>query len=251
MGPLHAITEEKPTQAKRKFPETRYGVLAISLALMVIAGVESSVVPWAPFYVVYAALATFIPIYFKSYRFGPIKDVPWWWWPICPVIAIAAQAILSVILNAGYGRVVVAMGGVQRLDDPLIAIAPMFDAMFAKSADKLGMAKSTVGTLYLTFVVLWAGLGEELFFRGYVQGTLRKRHSARYAITVASALFAVRHYMQMLILLPKYPIFAATAWVVMAFPLGILLGIFYERTKSLWLPVAIHYLFNIIPFLIQ
>src|SRR4029434_4473268 len=102
----------------------------------------------------------------------------------------------------------------------------------AKSAAKLGMAKSTVSTLYLTFLVLWAGLGEELYFRGYVQGTLRKRHSARYAITVASALFAVRHYMQMLILLPKYPIFAATAWAVMAFPLGILLGYFCERTKS-------------------
>ena len=43
---------------------------------------------------------------------------------------------------------------------------------------------------------------------------MSKRHSAKYAIAVASALFAVRHYMQMLLLLPKYPIFAATAWGV-------------------------------------
>ncbi len=238
------------TEANTKFHETTWGVLVISLALMVIAGVESSAVPWAPFYVGYAALATFIPLWLKTYRFGSIKDVPWWWWPICPVIAIGAQAILSVILNGGYGRVVVAMGGVERLDDPLIAVPPMFDAMFAKAAERLGMAKSTVSMLYFTLLVLWAGLGEELYFRGYVQGTLRKRHSARYAIAVASALFAVRHYMQMMLLLPKYPIFAATAWVLMAFLFGILLGIFYERTKSLWLPVAIHYLFNIIPFLI-
>ena len=34
-------------------------------------------------------------------------------------------------------------------------------------------------------------------------------------------------------------------------PLGILLGMIYERTKSLWIPVAIHYLFNIIPFLVR
>lgn len=64
-------------------------------------------------------------------------------------------------------------------------------------------------------------------------------------------LFAVRHYMQMLLLLPKYPVFAASAWVLMAFPLGIVVGIIYERTKSLWIPVAIHYLFNIIPFLVR
>jgi membrane protease YdiL (CAAX protease family) len=56
--------------------------------------------------------------------------------------------------------------------------------------------------------------------------------------------------MQMLLLLPKYPIFAASAWVLMGFVVGVALGILYEKTKSLWIPVAIHYLFNIIPFLI-
>jgi membrane protease YdiL (CAAX protease family) len=32
----------------------------------------------------------------------------------------------------------------------------------------------------------------------------------------------------------------------MAFALGIFLGFLYERTRSLWLPVIIHYLFNLI-----
>ncbi len=238
------------TESNAKFHETTVGVFVVSLAFMVIAGVESSVVPWAPFYVVYAALATWFPIRFKSYFFGPIKAVPWWWWVICPVIAIVMQAISSLLVNAVYARIVVAMGGVERLDDPLIGIPAMFDAMFGVAAERLGMAKSTVATMYYAFIVAWAGAGEELFFRGYVQGTLRKRHSARYAIGVATLLFAVRHYMQMLLLLPKYPVFAASAWVLMAIPLGILLGVFYERTRSLWIPVAIHYLFNIIPFLV-
>lgn len=239
------------TAEKIRFHERRIGILVVSMALMVIAGLENSVAPWAPFYVVYAALATWLPIKWGTYRFGPIKAVPWWWWLVIPIIAIFMQAITSVLLNAVYDRIVVAMGGVKRLDDPLIAVPAMFDAMFAAAAEHLGATKTTVGTAYFAFIVAWAGAGEELFFRGYVQGSLRKYRSARYAIVVAAALFAVRHYMQMLLLLPKYPIFAASAWVLMGFLLGILLGFLYERTKSLWVPMAIHYLFNIIPFLVR
>jgi membrane protease YdiL (CAAX protease family) len=221
----------------------------VSLALMVVAGVENRTAPWAPFYVVYAGLATLLPIKWGAYRFGPLRAVPWWMWAVCPVIAIVAQALIGLLLNGVYARVVVAVGGVERLDDPLITVPPMFDAMFAAAADRLGWSKEVVSRAYLGFIVAWAGLGEELYFRGYAQGVLRARHSARYAIVVAAALFAVRHYMQMLLLLPKYPIFAASAWVLTAFLLGVLLGFLYERTKSLWTPVAIHYLFNIIPFI--
>ena len=111
------------------------------------------------------------------------------------------------------------------------------------------MTAGMVQRLYFGFIIAWAGIGEELYFRGYVQGVLRRHHSARYAITAATLLFAARHYMQMLLLLPTYPVFAATAWCVVAIPLGIVTGYIYEKTNSLWMPVAIHYLFNIIPFL--
>jgi membrane protease YdiL (CAAX protease family) len=237
------------TEEHVKFHETTIGVFVVSVALMVVAGLENSVAPWAPFYVAYAALATWLPIKWRTYRFGPIKDVPWWWWVICPVIAILLQALAGVIVNAIYARIVVSAGGVECLDDPLFGVDAMFGAMFAAAGEHLGITTKAASMAYLGFVVAWAGLGEELYFRGYVQGALRKRHSASYAILVAAALFAVRHYMQMLLLLPKYPIFAASAWVLMAFPVGIALGVLYEKTKSLWVPIAIHYLFNIIPFL--
>jgi membrane protease YdiL (CAAX protease family) len=239
------------TEAHVRFHETTIGVFVVSTALMVVAALENSVAPWAPFYVVYAALATALPLVWRTYRFGPVRAVPWWLWAICPVAAILMQAFASVLVNAVYARIVVALGGVERLDDPLIGVPAMFDAMFAAAAAHLGIATETVSSAYFAFILAWAGIGEELYFRGYVQGALRKRHSARYAILVAATLFAVRHYMQMLLLLPKYPVFAATAWVLMAFPLGIVLGIAYERTKSLWVPVAIHYLFNLIPFLMS
>jgi membrane protease YdiL (CAAX protease family) len=233
---------------RREFPFTTLGVLAVSLALMVLAGLENRPAPWAPFYVLYAAAATWLPVRWKTYRFGPIRAVHWWMWAACPVIAILMQALASVAVHVVYARAVVAIGGPERLGNPVIGVPAMFDAMFEAASSRLHVAAGTVRAAYLAFLVAWAGLGEELYFRGYVQGVLRRRHSARYAIAVASVLFAVRHYMQMLLLLPKYPIFAASAWCLMAIPLGIVLGILYEKTRSLWMPVVIHYLFNIVPF---
>ena len=234
---------------RKGFHKTTIGVFAVSLVLMVVAGLENSVAPWAPFYFAYIGLATILPLKWKTYRFGPARSVRWWMWVVCPVIAILLQAIASVGINVIYARLVVAIGGPEWLDDPIVAVPAMFSAMFDSAAARLSIPANHVRIAYMSLVFAWAGIGEELYFRGYVQGVLRARHSARYAILMASLLFATRHYMQMLLLLPKFPIFAATAWVAMAIPVGIVLGIIYEKTNSLWLPVAIHYVFNLIPFL--
>jgi membrane protease YdiL (CAAX protease family) len=234
---------------RRGFQYTTLGVFAISFALMVLAGLENGPAPWAPFYVLYAAAATLLPLKWKTYHFGPVRAVRWWMWLACPVIAILMQALASVLVNVVYARWVVALGGPERLDHPIIGVPAMFAALFDAASLRLGLTPERVGVLYLGFLVAWAGLGEELYFRGYVQGVLRRHHSARYAITVAAVLFAVRHYMQVLLLLPTYPVFAATAWCAMAVPVGIVLGYTYEKTGSLWMPVTIHYLFNIVPFI--
>ncbi|HEX5132381.1 MAG TPA: CPBP family intramembrane glutamic endopeptidase [Candidatus Krumholzibacteria bacterium] len=241
-----------PTSTSRTpFHLTTAGVVIISLALMVVAGLENGPAPWSPYYVVYAGLATILPLRWKTCRFGPVRDVPWWMWAMAPVVAILLQAFASVIVNVVYAQIVVKLGGPGRLDDPVVGVPAMFQAMYAAASMKLGLDVGLVRVTYLGFLILWAGFGEEVFFRGYVQGVLRERKGARYAILVAAVLFAVRHYMQMGLLFPKYPVFAATAWVSMALPLGIVLGIIYEKTKSLWIPVAVHYLFNIIPFLLR
>lgn len=244
--------ESTPTPARTRtaFHRTTAGVFIISLALMVVAGLENGPAPWAPFYVVYVALAIGLPLAWKTYRFGPVRNVPWWMWLGAPVTAILLQAVGSVIVNVIYQRIVIALGGPERMNDPIVSVPAMFDAMYKVAASRLGMSAHAVKVAYLSFIVAWSGLGEELYFRGYVQGTLRERKGARYAIVTATLLFAVRHYMQMGLLLPKYPLFSATAWMAMAIPVGLVLGLFYEKTKSLWIPVVIHYLFNIVPFLL-
>ena len=231
------------------FQYTTIGVFSISFLLMVLAGLENRPAPWAPFYVVYALTITLLPLKWKTFRFGPVRNVRWWMWAACPVIAILLQAIASVLINVVYARWVVALGGAERLENPIVGVSAMFAAMFNAASLRLGMTPDAVATWYLAFIVAWAGLGEELYFRGYVQGVLRRHHSARYAITAATLLFAVRHYMQMLLLLPTYPVFAATAWCAVAIPLGIVTGYIYEKTNSLWMPIAIHYFFNLIPLI--
>jgi membrane protease YdiL (CAAX protease family) len=234
---------------RRGFQYTTLGVLVISLALMVLAGIENRM-PWAPFYVVYAAVATFLPLKWKTYDFGPIRRVRWWMWLACPVIAIVTLAIGAVFLNVVYARIVVGLGGAARLESPIIGVPAMFDSLYHTAAPRLATDPHTVKVAYLGFLTAWAGIGEELYFRGYVQGAIRRRRSARYSIIVGTVLFAVRHYMQMLLLFPTYPVFAATAWCLTVIPLGLALGYLYEKTHSLWMPVTIHYLFNIIPFLV-
>jgi membrane protease YdiL (CAAX protease family) len=234
---------------RRGFQFTTIGVFSISFLLMVLAGIENRLVPWAPFYVIYAAAATFLPLKWKTFRFGPARSIPWWMWAACPVIAILLQAIASVMINIIYAQWVVALGGAERLGHPIIGVSAMMTAMLDAAAAHTGLSTALVQKLYFGFILLWAGLGEELYFRGYVQGVLRRHHSARYAIIAATLLFAVRHYMQMLLLLPTYPVFAATAWCFAAIPLGLAVGYIYEKTNSLWMPVMIHYLFNIAPLL--
>ena len=235
---------------RKGFQYTTLGVLTISFALMVVAGLENRPAPWAPFYLMYAALATLLPLKWKTFQFGSVRRIRWWMWAACPVIAILLQAFCSVLINIVYARIVVALGGPERLGNPIIGVPAMFDALYHAAAPRLDTDAHSVKVAYLGFLVAWAGLGEELYFRGYVQGVLGRHHSARYSIAVATVLFAVRHYMQMLLLFPTYPVFAATAWCAMAIPLGLVVGYLYEKTHSLWMPVTIHYLFNIIPFLV-
>ena len=95
-------------------------------------------------------------------------------------------------------------------------------------------------------ITIWAGLGEELFYRGYLQARLRRRFGALTAIVGASAIFAVRHYTQVLIAWPHVPWSAATIWVVAAFIFGLAAGWLYEKSGSLLPPILCHYAFNLL-----
>jgi len=89
-------------------------------------------------------------------------------------------------------------------------------------------------TLVIFAALAAAPIGEEIFFRGVLQSTLRSRLGRPWlAIIVASFLFAAMH-MAVLESLPAL------------FVLAIALGYSYERTGRLWAPITIHMLFNLV-----
>ncbi len=79
----------------------------------------------------------------------------------------------------------------------------------------------------LVMAGMLAPVAEEMFFRGALYTWFRQRYSLWVAVLVSSALFALGH--------------ADTfAVVITSLLLGIVNALVFERTRSIWAPIAIH-----------
>ncbi len=76
-----------------------------------------------------------------------------------------------------------------------------------------------------------APIGEELLFRGVIHHWLR-RWGAVLAVVVSSLIFGLAHFNLMI--------------GAIAFILGIGCAIIYDRTRSLWAPIIVHVVFNLL-----
>ena len=79
-------------------------------------------------------------------------------------------------------------------------------------------------------ISVMAPITEELLFRGIVQGELRKAMPEPAAIIIQAILFAAYHIQ---------PVQASYALIP-----GVLLGVAYAWSRSIWVPIAMHMLFN-------
>lgn len=219
---------------------TDRGAIATVVLLTLLALLENGPLPWSPFYVLYALFAVAIPLWLRTYRFGRLRETAWWHW----LLALVAVAVLHALGGAIFGGLVPLVFG-DVLGDPYHDVAAALAAMWNEAAARLDLSAAVVQSAYLAFIFVWAGVGEELFYRGYLQGVLRRRRGPAAAVLVAAAFFAVRHAVQFALLWPAYPVVAAAAWVAFAFIFGVAMGALYERTGSLTLPVFIHVLFNV------
>ena len=92
-------------------------------------------------------------------------------------------------------------------------------------------ANSSVVDLML--IALLAGVGEELFFRGWLQGALASRFGIWSGILAASAIFGFAHYL-------------SSTYAIYAFITGIYLGMIYYLTENLYVVMLIHGLYDFI-----
>ncbi|MFP4208963.1 MAG: CPBP family intramembrane glutamic endopeptidase [Wenzhouxiangella sp.] len=90
-------------------------------------------------------------------------------------------------------------------------------------------ARAPPGTLLM--VALLAGVGEELLFRGVVQGGLDGVLGPWLALVMASLLFGVMHAL-------------TRAYFIVATLMGCYLGLVYLWTDNLLVPVLIHFLYD-------
>lgn len=96
-------------------------------------------------------------------------------------------------------------------------------------------------TLPEWLAILFVAPGEELVFRGIVQGLFRQTDGPVPAILFVSVLFGVVHYVAL-------AGSGKVTYIVVTLLLGVLLGYVYERTENILVPVVVHGLYNAILF---
>lgn len=95
--------------------------------------------------------------------------------------------------------------------------------------------------LLIPLSFLLVGPGEELLFRGLIQGRLAESFQSSVAIVLASALFAVIH-------IGSLSGQGKLVYILLVFGLALILGASYEYTDNLAVPALIHGGYNAVQF---
>lgn len=113
--------------------------------------------------------------------------------------------------------------------------------------DALVHGSGTAGritSLLAALSVVFRSVGEEVFFRGFVQGLLRRRLAAWPANLIQGTLFVLMHLPLLLVDLRFWPI------LPVQFVAGLVMGWLRERTGSVGPPALTHAVINVVAGLI-
>ena len=213
---------------------------------------------WGPIHIVWAVLAIIVLVIAESAIvtiFDPDPD--------------SGGGLLAIQGLVALNLVGVAFGFASLRDSPVVAPARLGLRGFAPSA--LGIA-ALAYLAYIVFAAIYAPLfspeqedvtrdlgvdeggvaavvagvlivgvapfSEEVFFRGFMYGGLRRSMPVWAAAGISGLIFGLLHYTgpDSLAVVPQLAV------------LGILLAWLYERTGSLWLPIMLHVVNNAIAF---
>ena len=89
----------------------------------------------------------------------------------------------------------------------------------------------------LAVIALLAGIGEEMFFRGLIQFGLSNVLELWQAVLIASLIFALAHAV-------------TPAYFILTFFVSIYLGVLFIQTGNLFVPIAIHALYDFFVFIV-
>jgi len=204
-------------------------------------------IPWAPYFLIYAILAVIIPIYLKMYRFGKLRDLASTEIAKLFVAFLIVSFVILFLMDLIY---IVTLQSLGLINNPIYDLSAALYILADEAALKFGITINSAIALYGAYVVIWAPIGEELFYRGYMYKGLRERYSITISALISSFFFGIRHMTHFLFILPDYPVFSGLYWAFHAFIFGLLMAYAYEKTDTLYVPMLIHFLINLISVLI-
>jgi len=142
-------------------------------------------------------------------------------WYLAPVFAVLVTFLVysfnAVLGMAGYTDWINGLLGTEDTAQDAVKLMQESDGW-------------VTGILMALIACVGAPLSEELVFRGYVYGAVKKFSNIGFSMVFSGLFFAAVH-MNVASLLPL-------------FVLGVALAAVYELTGSLWTPIAVHCLFN-------
>jgi hypothetical protein len=140
------------------------------------------------------------------------------------------------------------VGGYVLLTGVYFVVGSLYSALGVPTAESgivaAGRADPTLLLVLMPLSVLVVGPGEELLYRGVVQGRLRETLGPAGAVGVASVLFASIHVLGF-VGASAAAVVATTALIAF---LAVFLGALYEYTGSLVVPALVHGLYNATQF---
>lgn len=108
-----------------------------------------------------------------------------------------------------------------------------------------GLQTPVLALYLIPFTYLLVGPGEELLFRGAIQGLLGEAYPTGAAVVIASALFAIAHAGSVV----GAPLEQAVPYFAILFVLSLVLGALYEVSDNLLVPIFVHGTYNAVTFL--
>ncbi|MES2996399.1 MAG: type II CAAX endopeptidase family protein [Verrucomicrobiota bacterium] len=138
-----------------------------------------------------------------------------WIFLIAPGMVVGMLALFALLQVVGYMDWMESLG-VETMQDTV--------KLLRDSKDPMVLALMAVAA------VVVAPLCEEIVFRGYIYGAAKKFTGAAGAAVFSALVFSVAHG-SVAALLPLFLLGLAFVWI-------------YEKTGSIWAPIAVHFCFN-------
>ena len=217
--------------------------LAIAIALSLLVAWESVYPRWAPYFLIYAALAIAIPLAAGTCEFGGLRETLG---GSVREIAIAGAGMACWEIGLFHWAYEVWwLRKMGRADDPALSAPAAIRSLLLLAQGRTGIDPARAERIFAGYTLIWAPIGEEFFYWGYLFAVTRPAWGFPAAALVTASLFAFRHAVHFLYFRRRAPLVPAASLALSAFGSGLLNSWLYERSGSLWPLILLHVLMNL------